>query len=193
LEPETGPQGRPPDAANDGAAPSPAGAAPGLQAELEAARGLQAELEAARRKEAENYDLYLRARAELDNARRRAAEEIAKVQKFAIESFAEALLPVADSLERALESNSSDPQKLREGVEITLRQLRAAFEKVRLTEISPLGERFDPHRHQAISTVPAGQGEAAAAPNQVVAVLQKGWMIADRVLRPALVIVSQGT
>jgi molecular chaperone GrpE len=183
LEPETGPQGRPPDAANDGAAPSPAGAAPGLQAELEAAR----------RKEAENYDLYLRARAELDNARRRAAEEIAKVQKFAIESFAEALLPVADSLERALESNSSDPQKLREGVEITLRQLRAAFEKVRLTEINPLGERFDPHRHQAISTVPAGQGEAAAAPNQVVAVLQKGWMIADRVLRPALVIVSQGT
>jgi molecular chaperone GrpE len=193
LEPETGPQGRPPDAANDGAAPSPAGAAPGLQAELEAARGLQAELEAARRKEAENYDLYLRARAELDNARRRAAEEIAKVQKFAIESFAEALLPVADSLERALESNSSDPQKLREGVEITLRQLRAAFEKVRLTEINPLGQRFDPHRHQAISTVPAGQGEAAAAPNQVVAVLQKGWMIADRVLRPALVIVSQGT
>jgi len=184
LEPETGPQGQPREAANDGSAPAPAG---------QAAPDLRVELEAALRKAADNYDQYLRARAELDNARRRAAEEIAKVQKFAIESFAETLLPVADSLERALDADGGDPVKLREGVQITLRQLLAAFEKVRLTEINPIGEKFDPHRHQAISTVPVGQRGAPAAPNQVVAVLQKGWMIADRVLRPALVTVSQGT
>ena len=182
MEPETGPQGQPFEAANDGSAPA-AGVAPDLRAELEAAR----------RKAAESYDQYLRARAELENVRRRAAEEIAKAEKYAIESFAEALLPVADSLERALESNTGDPEKLREGARITLKQLLAAFQKAGLTEINPVGEKFDPHRHQAISTVPVGQGEAAAAPNQVVAVLQKGWMIADRVLRPALVIVSQST
>jgi molecular chaperone GrpE len=184
LEPETGPQGQSQEAANDGSAPAPA---------TEVAPDLRVELDAARRKAAENYDQYLRARAELDNARRRAAEEIAKVQKFAIESFAETLLPVADSLERAAEADGGDPVKLREGVQITLKQLLAAFEKVRLTEINPVGEKFDPHRHQAISTVPVGQDGAPAAPNQVVAVLQKGWMIADRVLRPALVTVSKGT
>ncbi len=180
MEPETGPQGPSLEAANDGSAPAPA-------------VDLRAELDAARSKAAENYDQFLRARAELDNVRRRAAEEIAKVQKFAIESFAEALVPVVDSLERALESNAADSARLREGVQMTLKQLLAAFEKVRLTEINPIGEKFDPHRHQAISTVPVEQGDAAAAPNQVVTVLQKGWMIADRVLRPALVIVSQGT
>jgi molecular chaperone GrpE len=180
LEPETGPQGPAPQAPEDRSAPA-------------GALDLQAELEAARHKATENYDLYLRARAELENARRRAAEEIGKVQKYATEAFAEALLPVADSLERALEANAGDPGKMLEGIQITLRQLRAAFEKVRLTEINPAGEKFDPHKHQAISTVPVGQGEAPMAPNQVVQVLQKGWMISDRVLRPALVIVSQGT
>jgi molecular chaperone GrpE len=184
LEPETGPQGRPLDAANDGSAPAPA---------AEAEADLKAELEAARRKAAENYDLYVRARAELENARRRAQEDLAKTQKYAIESFAEALVPVADSLERALEASAADREKLREGVQITLRQLLAAFEKARMTEINPVGERFDPHRHQAVSTVPVAEAGPGAVPNQVVAVLQKGWMIADRVLRPALVIVSQST
>ena len=179
MEPETDAQGPAPEAANDGSAPAP-----------EAGLDLPAALEAARRKAAENYDLYLRARAELENARRRAAEEMARVQKYAVEALAESLLPVADSLARALESNAADPEKLREGVQITLRQLLAAFEKVRMTEINPVGEKFDPHKHQAISTIPAGPAEAA---NHVVQVLQKGWMIADRVLRPALVIVSQGT
>jgi molecular chaperone GrpE len=182
LEPETGPQGQEIEAANDGSARAPA---------AQPAPDLLAEIEAARKKAAENYDLYLRSRAELENARRRTLEEIAKVQKFAIESFAQDLLPVADSLERALDANTADPEKLREGVQITLRQLLGAFEKVRLTEINPVGEKFDPHRHQAISMVPVG--DAAVPPNQVVAVLQKGWMLADRVLRPALVTVSQGT
>jgi len=180
LEPETGPQGKSLEAANDG------------PERAEAASDPLAELQAWRQKAAENYDLYLRARADLDNARRRAQEEIAKTQKFAIESFADSLLPVADSLERALEASPYDPEKLREGVEITLRLLRAAFERARIVEINPVGQKFDPHRHEAISTVPIAPGEAMA-PNQVVTVLQKGWMIADRVLRPALVTVSQGS
>jgi len=179
LEPETGPQGQV-EAANDGATPQ---TLPDLQRELEAARA----------KAAENYDLYLRARADVENTRRRMQEEIAKAQKFAIESFAESLLPVADSLERALEAGAASPEKLREGVQITLRQLLAAFERAHLTEINPDGEKFDPHRHQAISTVPVGPGEGAVPPNHVVAVLQKGWMISDRVLRPALVTVSRST
>jgi molecular chaperone GrpE len=180
LEPETGPQGQALEAANDGS--SPAAVEPDLRAELEAAR----------RKAAENYDAYLRALADLENYRRRAQEEVAKAQKFAIESFAESLVPVADSLERALESSAADPERVREGVQITLRQLLAAFERARLTEISPVGERFDPHRHQAISTVPVAQA-AGLPPNYVVTVHQKGWMIADRVLRPALVTVSRDT
>jgi molecular chaperone GrpE len=150
---------------------------------------LRAALQAAEAKAAENHDLYLRARAEAENARRRAQDDIAKAHKYAIESFAEALVPVLDSLEKALQDESSSAGTLREGVQLTLRQLRSAFERGRLTEINPVGEKFDPHRHQAISTV---AGDGTAAPNQVVQVLQKGWMIADRVLRPALVTVVQG-
>jgi molecular chaperone GrpE len=185
LEPDTGSEGRP----HAGAANEPTLQPPPGQPATDA----QAELQAARDKAAENFDLYLRARADLDNARRRAQEDVLKAQKFAIETFAESLLPVADSLEKALEANSADPGRLREGVQITLRQLMVAFDRARITEINPVGEKFDPHRHQAISTVPVTPGEGALAPNHVVAVLQKGWMIADRVLRPALVTVTQGT
>jgi len=97
-------------------------------------------------------------------------------------------VPVIDSLEKALEATNATPEAMREGVELTLRQLKAAFEKGNLKEVNPVGEKFDPHWHQAISMVPAPQG---VAPGQVVAVLQKGWTIADRVLRPALVTVAQ--
>jgi molecular chaperone GrpE len=148
---------------------------------------LRAALDEARAKASEHYDLYLRARAEGENTRRRAQDDISRAHKFAVESFAEALVPVMDSLEKALETSSASTETLREGVEITLRQLRGAFEKNRLTEINPQGEKFDPHRHQAVSTVPAD----GVPPNHVAAVLQKGWMIADRVLRPALVTVAQ--
>ncbi len=151
---------------------------------------LNAALAAARALAEENHELFLRARAETENVRRRAQEDIAKAHKFAVESFAEALVPVFDSLEKALQDESGSAATLREGVDITLRQLRAAFERGRLTEINPIGEKFDPHRHQAISAVPT-QGDPP--PNHVVAVLQKGWMISDRVLRPALVTVAQGT
>jgi len=151
---------------------------------------LRAALEAAQARADENHDQFLRARAEADNARRRAQEDVTKAHKYAVESFAEALVPVFDSLEKALQEGAANPATLREGVEITLRQLRAAFERGRLAEINPAGERFDPHRHQAISAVPA---DGSVPPNHVVAVLQKGWMIADRVLRPALVTVVQGS
>lgn len=149
---------------------------------------VEKELQAALDKANEHYDLYLRAKAEADNVRRRAQEDVAKAHKFAVESFAESLVPVVDSLEKALEATTATPEAMREGVELTLRQLKAAFEKSNLKEINPVGEKFDPHWHQAISMVPAPQG---IAPNHVVAVLQKGWTIADRVLRPALVTVAQ--
>ncbi|HTH74370.1 MAG TPA: nucleotide exchange factor GrpE [Trinickia sp.] len=140
----------------------------------------------AQAKLAELNEHFLRAKAETENVRRRAAEDVAKARKFAIESFAEHLLPVLDSLEAALADTSGDAAKLREGVELTLRQLSSAMEKGRVAAVNPIGEKFDPHRHQAISMVPAEQ-----EPNTVVSVLQKGYVIADRVLRPALVTVAQ--
>ena len=147
---------------------------------------VEVELQAALAKASENHELYLRARAEGENIRRRAQEDIGKAHKYAIESFAEALVPVMDSLEKALESEAADTTTLRDGAAITLRQLQSAFEKSRLVAINPKGEKFDPHRHQAISVVPA----AGVPANHVVSVLQKGWLIADRVLRPALVTVA---
>ncbi len=142
-----------------------------------------AELEA---KHAEVADAYLRAKAEAENTRRRAEDEIAKARKFAVEGFAESLLPVKDSLEAAIALPSATPEQLLEGVHATLRQLSSALERNRVVEINPAaGAKFDPHQHQAISVVPADQ-EA----NTVVAVLQKGYLISDRVLRPALVTVT---
>lgn len=149
---------------------------------------VEKELDAALAKANENYELYLRARADAENIRRRTQEEVSKAHKFAIESFADALVPVIDSLEKALEASDASAAQLREGVELTLRQLRSAFEKNALTEINPLNEKFDPHRHQAISAVPVTAQHPA---NHVVKVLQKGWTIADRVLRPALVVIAK--
>jgi molecular chaperone GrpE len=145
----------------------------------------QAALAEAQAKIAELQESFLRAKAETENVRRRAQEDVAKAHKFAIESFAEHLLPVVDSLEAAVAHSSDDLQKVREGVELTLRQLTGALEKGRVVALNPVGEKFDPHRHQAISVVPADQ-----EPNTVVSVLQKGFVIADRVLRPALVTVA---
>ncbi len=142
-----------------------------------------AELEA---KHTEVADAYLRAKAEAENTRRRAEEDVSKARKFAIEAFAESLLPVTDSLAAAIAIQNATPEQLLEGVHATLRQLTQALERNKVLPISPpAGTRFDPHQHQAISVVPAEQ-EA----NTVVAVLQKGYLIADRVLRPALVTVS---
>ncbi|CAB3749418.1 nucleotide exchange factor GrpE [Paraburkholderia solisilvae] len=145
-----------------------------------------AALAEAQAKVAELQESFLRAKAETENVRRRAQEDVAKAHKFAIENFAEYLLPVVDSLEAAVAHSSDDLAKVREGVELTLRQLAGALEKGRVVALNPIGEKFDPHRHQAISMVPAEQ-EA----NTVVSVLQKGYVINDRVLRPALVTVAQ--
>ena len=141
-------------------------------------------------KHTEVSDAYLRAKAEAENIRRRSEDEIAKARKFAIESFAESLLPVRDSLEAALATHAAKPdtpvETVLEGVQATLRQLAAALERNKVVEINPpAGTRFDPNHHQAISMVPADQ-EA----NTVVGVLQKGYLIADRILRPALVTVA---
>lgn len=146
----------------------------------------QAELEALKARLAELTDQSLRAQADAQNARRRADEEIAKNRKFAIESFAESLLPVLDSLQAALAVDNATAEQLREGTEATLRQLQQALERNKVLEVNPPpGARFDPANQQAISMVPAEQ-EA----NTIVSVLQKGYTIADRVLRPALVTVA---
>lgn len=137
---------------------------------------------------AEYMDMALRARAEIENLRRRTQAEVAAAHKYAIEGFAESLLPVRDGLEMALKADAPTVENLREGVEATLRLLSAAFDKHRLLVIDPAGEKFDPNRHQAISTVAV----AEVPPNHVVSVLQKGYLINDRVLRPALVIVRSG-
>jgi len=150
-------------------------------------QSMEEELADLKTKLAEMQDNFLRAKAEGENIRRRAAEDIAKAHKFAIENFAEHLIPVSDSLYAALATEASDAKAFKEGLEITLKQLIAAFEKGRLVEINPEpGPKFDPHQHQAISMVPSDQES-----NTVVSVLQRGFLIADRVLRPALVTVSQ--
>ncbi|RZI63611.1 nucleotide exchange factor GrpE [Variovorax guangxiensis] len=148
---------------------------------------LQAELAALQAKNAELADQYLRAQADVQNARRRADDDISKARKFAVESFAESLLPVTDSLEAGLAIQDVTPEQIREGAEATLRQLKSALERHKVIEIAPPpGTKFDPHQHQAISVVPTPGQE----PNTIVGVLQKGYTIADRVLRPALVTVS---
>jgi molecular chaperone GrpE len=160
-----------------------ASAAAGPATSLADASARLAELEA---RHAEVADAYLRAKAEAENTRRRADDEITKARKFAVEGFAESLLPVKDSLEAAIALPNATPEQLLEGVHATLRQLAAALERNRVIEINPAaGMRFDPHHHQAISVA-----NADFAPNSVVAVLQKGYLIADRVLRPALVTVT---
>ena len=136
----------------------------------------------------EQKDAWLRAMAEAENARKRAQADVQAAHKFAVERMAESLLPVMDSLEAALGAAEGAPQALRDGVELTLKQLQAAFQKSGLAEIAPsAGERFDPHKHQAMAAVEA----EGAAPNSIVAVVLKGYRLHDRILRPALVTVAK--
>jgi len=158
-------------------------AAPAASAEP----SLEEQLSATEAKLAEMHDAFMRAKADGENIRRRAQEDVSKAHKFAIESFAEAMVPVRDSLEMALKVESPTVESIKEGVEMTLKQLTAAFEKNRLVEIMPQpGDKLDPMKHQAVAVVPSEQ-EA----NTVVNVLQKGYMIADRLLRPAIVTAAQ--
>ena len=148
---------------------------------------LEAQLSATEAKLAEMHDAFMRAKAESENIRRRAQEDVTKAHKFAVESFAEAMVPVKDSLEMALKVENPTLESLKEGVEMTLKQLNSAFERNRLVEVMPApGDKLDPNKHQAVAMVPAEQ-EA----NTVVTVLQKGYMIADRLLRPAIVTAAQ--
>jgi molecular chaperone GrpE len=149
--------------------------------------GIEEQFRTLELKAAEHYDAWLRAKAEGENIRRRAQEDISKAHKFAVERFASELLAVKDSLEAALAVQEQTVDSFKSGVELTLKQLVAAFDKNALVEVNPAGEKFDPHKHQAIGMVDSEQ-EA----NTVVSVLQKGYLIADRTLRPALVMVAKG-
>jgi molecular chaperone GrpE len=143
-------------------------------------------LQQAELKAQQHHDAWLRAMAEAENVRKRSQVELANAYKYAIESAAAELLPVRDSLEATLAADSATLETLKSGVELTLRQLTAAFDKTNLKEINPVGEKFDPHRHQAISMLPSEK-----EPNTVINVLQKGYSLHDRVVRPALVTVSK--
>ncbi len=172
-----------PDAPEAGASPAAEAAPPIASASLPADVD---PLQKAETEAREHYDAWLRARAEADNVRKRAQSEIAAAHKFAVENFSAELLAVKDSLEAALAAENATVDGMSSGVELTLKQLKSVFEKFNLAEINPLGAKFDPHRHQAIGAV-----ESEAEPNTVVQVLQKGYLLHDRVIRPALVTVAR--
>jgi molecular chaperone GrpE len=163
-----------------GEPPPPHGAGDARLAELEG------KLAAATAEVEKQREEWLRAKAETDNIRRRGQEDVAKAHRYGLEGFAGALLAVKDSLDAALTVENTSIESFKEGVELTARQLDSVFEKFQIKEISPVGEKFDPHFHQAISQV-----ESDAEPNTVVQVLQKGYLLNDRVLRPALVMVAK--
>lgn len=157
-----------------------------VEHDIEVMPSLEEMLQAAERKAQEHYDAWMYAKAESENIRRRAHDDTEKARKFALEKFSSELLAVKDSLEAALTVESATLESYKSGVELTLKQLASVFEKFNVVEMNPSGEKFDPHKHQAISLV-----EAEAEPNTVVQVLQKGYTLHDRVLRPALVIVAK--
>ncbi|MCB1888016.1 MAG: nucleotide exchange factor GrpE [Rhodocyclaceae bacterium] len=168
-------------------APTDASAAPAAEApQVDTMPSLEEALRLAEQRASEHHDAWLRAKAETENVRRRAQEDVAKAHKFAGEKFAQAMLPVKDSLEAALATENATIESLREGVELTLKQLESAFSGASVSEENPAGQRFDPNLHQAISAI-----ESDAEPNTVIDVLQKGYVMSDRVIRPALVVVSK--
>lgn len=158
---------------------------PGAARPDEVAPSLQEQLRKAELEAEEHRDAWLRAKAEAENTRKRAQTDVANAHKYAIENFATELLAIKDSLEATLSAESASLESLKEGVELTLKQLGSVFEKFKLSEIHPVGEKFDPHKHQAITTV-----ESEQPANTVVHVLQKGYQLHDRVIRPALVTVA---
>jgi molecular chaperone GrpE len=134
----------------------------------------------------EHHDAWLRAKADAENIRKRGHADVANAHKYAVENFSNELLAVKDSLEAALSVEAATVESLKSGVELTLKQLISAFEKSSISELNPLNDKFDPHKHQAISMV-----DSDAAPNTVVTVLQKGYQLHERILRPALVMVAK--
>lgn len=155
-------------------------------AQPEVMPSLEEMLQESERKAQEHYDAWMYAKAETENVRRRAAEDAEKARKFAVENFSSELLAVKDALEMALATENASPEALKSGVELTLKQLSNVFEKFKIQEVNPMGQKFDPHQHQAMAMV-----EADAEPNTVVLVMQKGYLLNERVLRPALVSVAK--
>ena len=141
----------------------------------------QAELKAQ-----EHYDAWMYAKAEGENIRRRAQEDVSKAQKFAVERFSNEMLAVMDSLQAGLSVQNTTVENFKSGMELTLKQLSSVFEKFNITEINPVGEKFDAHKHQAI-----GMMESEQEANTVVSVMQKGYSLNERVLRPAMVMVAK--
>jgi molecular chaperone GrpE len=151
---------------------------------------LAEQLVTATRKAEENWDKFIRTQAEMENLRRRSEKELQNAHKYALEKFAKELLLVVDSLElgiQAASGDSPDLAKLREGSELTLKQFRAVLEKFNIQPVDPLGQRFNPELHQAM----AMETSASAEPNTVVKVFQKGYVLNDRLLRPAMVVIAQ--
>lgn len=144
-------------------------------------------LKKAERSAQEHYDAWMYAKAESENIRRRAAEDVSKAQKFAVERFSNEMLAIKDSLEAGLAITTENVESFKSGMELTLKQLSAVFEKFNIKEVNPLGEKLDPHKHQAI-----GMNDSDQPANTVISVMQKGYTLNDRVLRPALVMVAKG-
>lgn len=166
-----------------------ASGSPGSGAELER---LNQELEEARAKAEENWNQFLRARAELENVRRRAERDVEQAHRYGLEKLAGELLAVRDSLEMGVSAASeegADVAKLHEGSELTLKMLRQMMEKFDIREISPEGEKFDPERHEAMAAQESGEHD----PNTVIHVVQKGYLLGERLLRPAMVVVARAT
>ena len=136
----------------------------------------------------EHKDAWMRAKAETENVRKRAQSDIANAHKYAVENFSSELLSVKDSLEKAMSVENASLEAMKDGIDLTLKQLNAVFSKFSIEEIDPSGQKFDPHQHQAISAI-----DSAEAPNTVIQVLQKGYRLNDRIIRPALVVVSKST
>jgi molecular chaperone GrpE len=144
-------------------------------------------LQAAELKAQEHYDAWMYAKAEGENIRRRAAEDVSKAQKFAVERFSNEMLAVMDSLQAGMSVQTENIESFKSGMELTMKQLSSVFDKFNIKEINPVGEKLDPHKHQAIGMI-----ESEQEANTVVSVMQKGYSLNDRVMRPALVMVSKG-
>jgi molecular chaperone GrpE len=168
-------------------APETTAEAPNVVAEaVSPTAALEAKLAEAVALAEKHKDEWLRAKAETDNIRRRSAEDVLKAQKFGVEKMADSLLAVKDSLDAALLVESPSLESFKEGIDITARQLTSVFERFSISEINPVGAKFDPTKHQAIAAL-----ESEQEPNTVLNVMQKGYTLHDRVLRPALVTVSK--
>jgi molecular chaperone GrpE len=156
-------------------------------ATVEVMPSLAESLQAVERKAQEHYDAWMYAKAEGENIRRRATDDVSKAQKFAVERFSNEMLAVMDSLQAGLAVETENVESFKGGMELTLKQLSSVFEKFNIVEVNPVGEKLDPHKHQAMGMIESDQPV-----NTVVSVMQKGYTLNERVLRPAMVMVSKG-